>query len=102
VLRDADTYSSVTGGGRPYGGTLLQDLPIAGQVLNMMDDPRHTHIRRLVSSGLTPRMIRRVEDDLRRRARSAGRGAARRGVRLPGRHRGRAADADDLHPAGDA
>ena len=69
VLRDADTYSSVTGGARPFGGTLLQDLPIAGQVLNMMDDPRHTHIRRLVSSGLTPRMIRRVEDDLRRRAR---------------------------------
>jgi cytochrome P450 len=70
VLRDAETYSSVTGGARPYGGTLLQDLPIAGQVLNMMDDPRHTHIRRLVSSGLTPRMIRRVEDDLRRRARA--------------------------------
>lgn len=70
VLRDADTYSSVTGGERPYGGTLLQDLPIAGQVLNMMDDPRHTHIRRLVSSGLTPRMIRRVEDDLRTRARA--------------------------------
>lgn len=70
VLRDPVTYSSVTGGGRPYGGTLLQDLPIAGQVLNMMDDPRHTEIRRLVSSGLTPRMIRRVEDDLRRRARA--------------------------------
>lgn len=70
VLRDADTYSSVTGGERPYGGTLLQDLPIAGQVLNMMDDPRHAHIRRLVSSGLTPRMIRRVEDDLRARARA--------------------------------
>lgn len=70
VLRDADTYSSVTGGERPYGGTLLQDLPIAGQVLNMMDDPRHTYIRRLVSSGLTPRMIRRVEDDLRSRARA--------------------------------
>ena len=69
VLRDSDTYSSVTGGERPFGGTLLQDLPIAGQVLNMMDDPRHTEIRRLVSSGLTPRMIRRVEDDLRRRAR---------------------------------
>lgn len=69
VLRDQDTYSSVTGGQRPFGGTLLQDLSIAGQVLNMMDDPRHTHIRRLVSSGLTPRMIRRVEDDLRRRAR---------------------------------
>jgi cytochrome P450 len=69
VLRDPVTYSSVTGGSRPFGGTLLQDLSIAGQVLNMMDDPRHSEIRRLVSSGLTPRMIRRVEDDLRLRAR---------------------------------
>jgi cytochrome P450 len=69
VLRDPDTYSSVTGGSRPFGGTLLQDLSIAGQVLNMMDDPRHSAIRRLVSSGLTPRMIRVVEDDLRARTR---------------------------------
>ncbi len=68
VLKDQVTFSSVTGGDRPFGGTLLQDLAIAGQVLNMMDDPRHSQIRRLVSSGLTPRMIRRVEDDLRARA----------------------------------
>jgi cytochrome P450 len=69
VLKDPVTYSSVTGGARPFGGTLLQDLAIAGQVLNMMDDPRHSQIRRLVSSGLTPRMIGLVEDDLRSRAR---------------------------------
>jgi cytochrome P450 len=69
VLKDPVTYSSVSGGGRPFGGTLLQDLAIAGQVLNMMDDPRHSHIRRLFSSGLTPRMITRVEDDLRARTR---------------------------------
>ncbi|HYZ68025.1 MAG TPA: cytochrome P450, partial [Mycobacterium sp.] len=69
VFRDPVTFSSVTGGSRPFGGTLLQDLSIAGQVLNMMDDPRHSQIRRLVSSGLTPRMITRVEDDLRARAR---------------------------------
>ena len=69
VLRDPDVYSSVTGGTRPFGGTLLQDISLAGQVLNMMDDPRHAAIRRLVSSGLTPRMITRVEDDLRARAR---------------------------------
>jgi len=67
VLKDPVTFSSVTGGDRPFGGTLLQDLSIAGQVLNMMDDPRHTQIRRLVSSGLTPRMIGLVEDDLRTR-----------------------------------
>jgi cytochrome P450 len=69
VLKDPLTFSSVTGGDRPFGGTLLQDLSIAGQVLNMMDDPRHTQIRRLVSSGLTPRMIGLVEDDLRARTR---------------------------------
>ena len=68
VLRNPATYSSVTGGDRPYGGTVLQDLPVAGQVLNMMDDPRHSRVRRLVSSGLTPKMIRRVEDDLRARS----------------------------------
>jgi cytochrome P450 len=70
VLRDPALYSSVTGGSRPFGGTLLQDLSIAGQVLNMMDDPRHAQIRRLVSSGLTPRMIGLVEDDLRSRTRA--------------------------------
>ncbi len=69
VLRNPETYSSERGGDRPYGGTLLEDLRIAGLVLNMMDDPRHGRIRRLVSSGLTPRMIRRVEDDFRARVR---------------------------------
>ncbi len=59
----------MTGGARPFGGTLLQDLSTAGQVLNMMDDPRHSRIRRLVSSGLTPRMNGLVEHDLRMRAR---------------------------------
>ncbi len=70
VLRDPATYSSERGGDRPFGGTLLEDLPIAGLVLNMMDDPRHAQIRRLVSAGLTPRMIRRVEADLRTRIRT--------------------------------
>ncbi|RUP03909.1 MAG: cytochrome P450 [Mycobacterium sp.] len=69
VLRDSTTYSSETGGKRPFGGTLLQDFPVSGRLINMMDDPRHGAIRRLVSSGLGPRVIGRIEDDLRRRAR---------------------------------
>jgi cytochrome P450 len=69
VLKDPDTYSSERGGNRPYGGTLLQDMPVAGVVLNMMDGLRHARIRRLVSTGLTPRTITRLEDELRRRAR---------------------------------
>jgi cytochrome P450 len=63
VLRDPATYSSAR------GGTILQDLPMPELFLNMMDDPRHAQIRRLVSSGFTPRMVRRVEDDLRSRVR---------------------------------
>ncbi len=70
VFLHPETYSSETGGDRPYGGTILQDLPIAGQVLNMMDDPRHNRIRRLVASGLTPRTIRRVVDELTERTRA--------------------------------
>jgi cytochrome P450 len=67
VLRDPATYSSERGGAREHGGTMLQDMPVAGIVFNMMDDPRHARIRRLVSSGLTPRMVRRLETELRRR-----------------------------------
>jgi cytochrome P450 len=70
VMRDPDTYSSERGGGRVFGGTLLQDLEVAGIVLNMMDDPRHARIRRLVSTGLTPRMVTSMEDELRRRTRA--------------------------------
>jgi cytochrome P450 len=68
VIRDPVTYSSERGGSRRYGGTMLQDMPVAGVILNMMDDPRHNRIRRLVSGGLTPRTLRRLEDDLRRRS----------------------------------
>jgi cytochrome P450 len=69
VLRDPVTYSSETGGDRPYGGTMVQDLPVAGVVLNMMDDPRHARIRRLVTRGLTPAAVRALEEELRRRMR---------------------------------
>jgi cytochrome P450 len=69
VLNDPVTFSSETGGDRPYGGTIIQDLPVAGVVLNMMDDPRHARIRRLVSKGLTPAAVRDLEGELRRRMR---------------------------------
>jgi cytochrome P450 len=69
VLNDPLTYSSETGGDRPYGGTIIQDLPVAGIVLNMMDDPRHARIRRLVTRGLTPAAVRDLERELRGRMR---------------------------------
>jgi cytochrome P450 len=67
VTHDPATYSSERGGPRAQGGTILPDQAIAGAVLNMMDDPRHGRIRRLVSVGLTPKAIGDLEADLRRR-----------------------------------
>jgi cytochrome P450 len=67
VVHDAGAYSSETGGTRPFGGTTLNDLPVSGLMLNMMDDPRHQRVRLLVSKGLTPRMIGRLELELRER-----------------------------------
>jgi cytochrome P450 len=67
VVHDPGAYSSETGGTRPYGGTTLNDLPLAGLMLNMTDDPRHQRVRLLVSKGLTPRTIAHLDDDLRRR-----------------------------------
>jgi cytochrome P450 len=69
VLRDPATFSSEGGPGRLGGGTLIPDLATAGQMLNMMDEPRHGRVRRLVSGGLTPRTVARLEEELRRRTR---------------------------------
>jgi len=80
VMQDPTTYSSETGGTRPFGGTILPDSPAAGNALNMMDDPRHQRVRRLVSKGLTPRMLGRLEDELRRRMRALLDGVAPRGA----------------------
>ncbi len=54
-------------------GTNISDLPIElleffGSMINM-DAPRHTKLRLLVNKGFTPRMIGRVEDMVRQRAR---------------------------------
>ena len=64
VFRSPRTYSSHTGGDRPYGGTLINDMEMSGKLLNMMDDPRHQRIRQLVSKGFTPKRIARLRADL--------------------------------------
>ncbi|MEO8601153.1 MAG: cytochrome P450, partial [bacterium] len=67
---DAAGLSSHTGGQRDGGGTLIEDLPTgfaAGVLLNMMDDPRHRHIRRIAAPALSPRTLRELEDELRAR-----------------------------------
>ncbi len=49
------------------GGTIIQDLPYgtaSGVLLNMMDDPRHHRIRRLVTPAVAPRALAVMEAEL--------------------------------------
>ena len=61
--RQPALFSSVSGGDRDGGGTLIEDLPrgfAAGVLFNMQDDPRHRHIRRLVTPSVSPRRLRQI------------------------------------------
>ena len=52
AVSDASTFSSERAPGQDGGGTIIQDLPYgfgAEVLLNMMDDPRHHRIRKLVT-----------------------------------------------------
>lgn len=67
---DPVTVSSVGGPGREGGGTLIEDLPVGytGVLLNMTDDPHHQRFRSLLTPALSPRAIRSLEADIRRRS----------------------------------
>ncbi|HXP32982.1 MAG TPA: cytochrome P450 [Acidimicrobiales bacterium] len=79
---DAQTFSSERAPDMPGGGTLIEDLPYgfaAGVLLNMMDDPRHHRIRRLVTPAVAPRALALLEGELRARTAAILDAVARRG-----------------------
>ena len=56
------------------GATSIPDTPdffneYFGSMINM-DDPRHARLRKIVSAGFTPRMLKKIEDDVQRAAAS--------------------------------
>lgn len=69
--RSGTLFSHQTGPGRDgAGGIALTDLDAErgpGLQMVMTDPPKHTAYRKLVNSGFTPRMIRRLEDAFRLR-----------------------------------
>jgi cytochrome P450 len=68
---DAETFSSERAPAAEGGGTIIEDLPYgfaSGVLLNMMDDPRHQLIRRLVTPSVAPRALNLMEAELRERA----------------------------------
>ena len=78
---DSATFSSVSGGDRDGGGTLIEDLPIgfSGALLNMTDDPFHQRFRSLLTPSVSPRAVAAMESDLRARAADIVDGALERG-----------------------
>ena len=83
VAADAVAFSSDGSAQRPTGGgTLIEDLPggyAAGVLLNMMDDPRHQRIRKLVTPSVAPRALASMEPELRQRTAAILDGVAERG-----------------------
>ncbi len=69
ILKDHERFSSETGHGvRVGGGTILQDLATdmgPGQVLAMMDPPKHDDIRLLVNQGFFPKTLKLLEGEVR-------------------------------------
>ena len=67
---DGATFSSVGGGGREGGGTLIEDLPpgYTGVLLNMTDDPHHQRFRSVLTPALSPRAVAALRAELRARA----------------------------------
>ncbi len=63
VFRDSKTFSSA------LGGTQIFDGKGRGYQLNQSDGTTHRRLRALVNVGFTPKMIARLEDDLRARTR---------------------------------
>jgi cytochrome P450 len=82
VARDGTTFSSQGGGTRVGGGTMIEDLPSAGGTgssINMMDDPRHLALRRLIAPGITNAGLAGLEAILFEAARAAVDTALQRG-----------------------
>lgn len=68
VSRDSETWGS----GLQYGGVMMENVPediieMAHSILSM-DDPRHSRLRKLISSVFTPRRVRLIEDQIRAQA----------------------------------
>ena len=59
VARDTDTFSASD------GPSIVATAELRGHTLTHSDGPDHLRLRRLISAGFTPRMIGRLEDQIR-------------------------------------
>src|SRR5262245_37854694 len=77
VSRNPDTYSSAR-----RGVNIVDQPPELNEFFGsmiVMDDPRHTRLRRIVSRGFTPSMVRKLEYDVERAAEGVIEGVIEKG-----------------------
>jgi cytochrome P450 len=63
-----DVFSAQGGGGRPAGGSHLDDMPfgvLAGVIMPMLDNPRHRLIKHLLTPTVTGQAVDALEKDMR-------------------------------------
>jgi cholest-4-en-3-one 26-monooxygenase len=77
----SDVFSSLqkTALPRYKDGTVGEQIERGKFVMLNMDAPQHTHLRKIISRGFTPRAVERLRDDLRERARQIVETAAANG-----------------------
>jgi cytochrome P450 len=65
VLRDAESFSNASGFKAPG-----VEIPVDERILGELDPPRHTAVRRVMVTALTPKAVRGVEEFIRSTARA--------------------------------
>ena len=70
ISRRSDVFSSLENTALPRykEGTVREQRDTGKFVLLNMDAPQHTHLRKIISRGFTPRAVERLRDDLHERA----------------------------------
>ena len=81
ISRRSDVFSSLENTALPRyrEGTVREQRETGKFVLLNMDAPQHTHLRKIISRGFTPRAVERLRDDLNERARQIVATAAAQG-----------------------
>ena len=94
ALRDTATFSNATGMKAPG-----VEVPLEDRLLGELDPPRHTAVRRVMVTAMTPKVVHAAEPFIASSAAASARRAARRPVRSRHVVHGRAAEpGDDVPP----
>jgi len=78
----SDVFSSERKSALPRypAGATHEQIDVSKLVLLNMDAPHHTHLRKIISRGFTPRAVERLREDLNERAQQIAKAAAAEGT----------------------